>query len=194
MPGIRSYLTIMILLLLCCFSPAQADNGDTSKDQTQKSSYIITTSVIGTAGSRGGSDHYRTNGTLGQPTSPGIGSYDHGTLCAGFWSSTIDLSGLTAISESIPLIDRLYQNYPNPFNPMTTIYYSVAHVDRVRILVFDVRGSLVVSLVDGISQPGRYHLIWNGRGDTGKLVSSGLYFYHMQIGTYQSTQKMMLLK
>lgn len=88
----------------------------------------------------------------------------------------------------------LAQNYPNPFNPVTTITYSLAEDSDVSLLVFDVRGGRVKTLVSGPGKRGVHRLTWNGTDDRGVPVSSGVYFYKLVAGNSAATRKMVLLR
>jgi hypothetical protein len=90
----------------------------------------------------------------------------------------------------------LGQNYPNPFNPVTKIEYWVAEGAKagVSLVVYDVRGARVRTLVSGPKSAGRYVAEWDGHDDAGTPVSSGVYFYRMVSGIFTSTRKMLLLK
>ena len=94
----------------------------------------------------------------------------------------------------LPSSFALHQNYPNPFNPVTTIRYDVPDNGMVRIIIYDLMGRKIKTLVDGVSTPGRYSITWNGTDDFGKPVSSGMYFYRMKSTAFQSVKKLMLLK
>ena len=88
----------------------------------------------------------------------------------------------------------LHQNHPNPFNPQTTIAYDIPSASRVRLLVMDVSGRLVRTLVDENQEPGSRSVVWNGRDDAGSAVSSGVYFYVLDAGKERLTKKLVLLK
>jgi len=90
----------------------------------------------------------------------------------------------------------LSQNYPNPFNPTTTISYLVPDgvAQRVRLVVYDVSGARVRTLVDREQAGGSYTVDWDGRNDNGQAVGSGLYFYRLVERNYTQTKKMLLLK
>jgi photosystem II stability/assembly factor-like uncharacterized protein len=89
----------------------------------------------------------------------------------------------------------LLQNRPNPFNPQTTIAFELPNEQAVSLRVFDVSGRLVRVLVDGeVYGQGHSEAVWNGRDDTGRRVSSGTYFYHLEVGEYSETKRMALVK
>ncbi len=118
----------------------------------------------------------------------------------------LDLSNLVddftgAIVGTITAVDgnprsphRLHQNYPNPFNPTTQVRYDVGVATRVVIAIFDVRGSLVRTLVDDARTPGVYTAMWDGRSDRGDRAASGVYFCSMRAGEFVESRRMVLLK
>jgi parallel beta-helix repeat protein len=84
---------------------------------------------------------------------------------------------------------------PNPFNPITTIRFDVpASGTRVAIVVYDVTGRRVRTLVNEPQPAGRQSVVWDGRDDRGRGVASGVYFYRMTAGSFVQTRKMLLLK
>jgi len=88
----------------------------------------------------------------------------------------------------------LRNNYPNPFNPYTNIAFSLASTSHVTLEVYNIKGEKVKTLVDGILEA-EYHTVnWNGTNNTGKSVSSGIYFYKMKASNFTSTKKMILMK
>jgi flagellar hook assembly protein FlgD len=88
----------------------------------------------------------------------------------------------------------LEQNVPNPFNPSTQIVYTVRAAGlRVDLDVFDVRGRLVRTLVDGRPSSGRVVVVWDGRDDDGREAPSGVYFYRLTAGRTTVTRRMTLL-
>ncbi len=91
----------------------------------------------------------------------------------------------------------LGQNHPNPFNPTTVIPYTLpggASTTRVRLLVMDVSGKLVRTLVDEPRPGGVHEAIWDGKDDRGGPVSSGVYFYVLDADGKRQTRKLVLLK
>lgn len=83
----------------------------------------------------------------------------------------------------------LYQNHPNPFNPTTTIRYDLPFTGRVSLKVFDILGREVATLVNEVKEPGEHSVTFEA-----SRMSSGVYFYRMRAGEYQSIKKLLLLK
>ena len=90
---------------------------------------------------------------------------------------------------------RLQQNFPNPFNPNTIINYSLSEsVDMMTLKVYNLLGQEVRTLHSGAKAAGDYQVMWDGRDEYGREMTSGMYFYRMTTPTYSKTYKMMLLK
>ncbi len=89
---------------------------------------------------------------------------------------------------------NLMQNYPNPFNPVTTIRYTIAREEQVELVIYNLLGQVVCTLVNRIEQPGNHRIMWDGKNKFGLPVSSGVYFYQIRAGNYVQTRKMVLLK
>jgi hypothetical protein len=97
--------------------------------------------------------------------------------------------------EIVPITaTALRGNYPNPFNPETTISYELKESANVRLAVYNTKGQLVRSLVNADQAAGAYRLVFNGRDEMGKPLSSGIYLYRFTAGAYHSTRKMMLME
>ena len=92
-------------------------------------------------------------------------------------------------TESLPIAFGLAQNYPNPFNPTTTISYSLARADWVRLDTFNLLGRRVETLVNGFQTPGHYSYQWSA-----EKYASGTYFYRLRAGRLVETRKMQLVK
>lgn len=84
---------------------------------------------------------------------------------------------------------NLHQNYPNPFNPVTNISYSLPTSSEVHLEVFDLLGRKVATLVDGRELAGEHQVRFDA-----SALSSGVYFYKLQTGSFSSVKKMMLIK
>ena len=85
-------------------------------------------------------------------------------------------------------------NYPNPFNPETTISYDIKDASQVSLEVYNLKGQLVRSLVNQNQNSGRYRVVFDGRDSKGNPLSSGIYLYRLNTGSYTSTRKMMLME
>ncbi len=97
----------------------------------------------------------------------------------------------TSVGEetNAPKEFRLYQNYPNPFNPSTEIRYRMSEVSHVTLNVFDILGRQVASVVNEVKAPGEYMVQFDASN-----LSSGVYYYRLQAGSFVDTKKMLLLR
>jgi hypothetical protein len=95
---------------------------------------------------------------------------------------------------ALPVVTALHPNHPNPFNPSTTLSFSLERAGRVQLGIYDVRGRLVRSLVDGPMARGEHALVWHGRNDAGQTVSSGTYFARMVTADRSQTRTITLVK
>ena len=93
-----------------------------------------------------------------------------------------------------PTVFRLEQNYPNPFNPETRIAFDLPSTSEVTLVILDMLGRRVRTLISGERPAGRFTVTWNGRDDGGNAVASGAYFYRIQAGSNIMTRKMMLIR
>jgi len=85
-------------------------------------------------------------------------------------------------------------NYPNPFNPNTTINFYLPEPDNVVLEVFNIKGQRVKTLINDYKEAGSHSFVWNGTDQTGRIVSSGVYFYRLSTGTRSIVKKMLLMK
>jgi len=93
-----------------------------------------------------------------------------------------------------PVTSQLLGNYPNPFNPVTTIRFAIAKDCNVTLDIYNIKGQLVRSLVNGFYKEGTHNVIWNGTDNKGEAVSSGVYFYRLNVGEFSAVKKMLLMK
>ncbi|NLK49938.1 MAG: T9SS type A sorting domain-containing protein [Candidatus Cloacimonetes bacterium] len=119
-------------------------------------------------------------------------TYRGGLLRQGSYSSTGYVS--SPDETIIPVQDALGQNYPNPFNPSTTISFSLSQAGPAKLAIYNLKGQLVRTLVDGRLDSGNHSAVWDGRDSQGSSVSSGMYLYRLITAQGNHTQKMMLLK
>jgi subtilisin family serine protease len=105
------------------------------------------------------------------------------------------LSLITGIdSNALPGCFALHANHPNPFNPATTIAYDLPEAVDVQLVIYDVRGESIRSLVSGARPAGHHSVLWDGRNDRGENVTSGVYFCRFTAGGSVQSRKMVLLK
>ena len=108
----------------------------------------------------------------------------------GVWKRPLSqMVGINQIGQNVPEKFELFQNYPNPFNPSTNIKYQIAKSGDVKLIVYDVLGNEVATLVNEKLQPGTYEIEWNAFN-----YPSVVYFYKLTAGDYKQTNKMILLK
>ncbi|RKZ31330.1 hypothetical protein DRQ33_07150 [bacterium] len=101
----------------------------------------------------------------------------------------------TGIDEVVkPLKLALGQNIPNPFNAATRIDYSIPASSEVELGIYDINGRLTRRLVDGNIEAGFHSAIWNGRDDSGRAVSSGIYLVRLKLDDREICRRMMLIK
>ncbi|NOY77533.1 MAG: T9SS type A sorting domain-containing protein [Calditrichaeota bacterium] len=95
---------------------------------------------------------------------------------------------------SVPSGFALYQNYPNPFNPETTIRFALPNQGHVKLVVYNMLGQPVRTLIDKNMAAGSHTAIWNGTDNAGRKLSSGIYYCRLQADKKTATTKMLLLK
>ena len=106
----------------------------------------------------------------------------------------------TGVNDNLPTVTELTGNYPNPFNPITNIKFSLKTESQVSLMIYNVRGQRVKALIQDEMPAGYHSVIWNGTDDSGKNVSSGVYFSKFDSddrnigGRYTSVKKVILLK
>jgi len=105
------------------------------------------------------------------------------------WRSNPDSS--VSVKDKSPIVHlyALSQNYPNPFNPSTTIQYSIKNPGFVKIELYDILGRCIETIVNEEKQQGNYSVTFNA-----KSITSGVYFYKLEINDYTSVKKMIYLK
>lgn len=101
----------------------------------------------------------------------------------------VALVGIQPVSNEIPGEFKLYTNYPNPFNPITKIKFDIAKNTNAKLLVYDVLGRVVETLVSGEIKAGRYEIDFEGYS-----LSSGVYFYKLVTNEFTETKRMLMIK
>jgi len=113
--------------------------------------------------------------------------------------SGLTITSLNETPSLIPLESVLKQNYPNPFNPRTSIQYTLNNLQFVSLKVYDVLGKEVSTLVNEEKPAGEYVVEFSAIGGSASggnayTLSSGVYFYRMQAGSFSNTKKFILMK
>jgi hypothetical protein len=108
------------------------------------------------------------------------------------------IAGVVSVNEQvageIPRTYELSNNYPNPFNPSTVIQYAVPRQGNVSLVIYNVLGQAVRTLVDMPLAAGRYTARWDGRDNNGRFVGTGVYFYRLNADQTSLVKKMLLVK
>ena len=122
---------------------------------------------------------------------------NHGTLTnftltgstSNWVSSTAPLSTFSTVPVNMPKTPQLKQNYPNPFNPTTQISYILPRAGFVTLKIYNILGMEVQILVSRFQPADQYSVNFDG-----SLLSNGVYFYQLQVGSFTETRKMILMK
>jgi flagellar hook assembly protein FlgD len=86
------------------------------------------------------------------------------------------------------------QNYPNPFNPQTTItFFTAENAENAELVIYNIKGQKVKTLIHEALPAGKHSVVWNGKNSNGKRVSSGVYFYKLEMKKGKPLIKKMLL-
>ena len=98
--------------------------------------------------------------------------------------------------EKLPRVTLLQQNYPNPFNHHTVIRFALPGTGQVELVIFNLTGQQVATLVDGVWEAGAHTVRWDGRDDKGRELASGVYLYRLRTGDRQQveTRKLVLVR
>lgn len=99
-----------------------------------------------------------------------------------------------SLEAEIPSQFSLEQNYPNPFNPETMIRFQLPEASEVELVVFDLLGREIRTLLQTTYQAGFHVVRWDGRDDYGNPLPSGIYLYRIKAGSYQAVKKLNLLR
>jgi len=109
------------------------------------------------------------------------------------FSKSVNAGSIQLIGK--PTNYQLSQNYPNPFNPSTIISYEVPDDNvPVSLIIYDIQGREVKSLINSIQNAGRYKITWDGTNNEGEKVSTGIYIYRLHANKFTGIKKMILLK
>ena len=127
-----------------------------------------------------------------------VWSYSPGVEVTRVLRYPLNYSGLVGVKNTqntVPDNFELSQNFPNPFNPSTVINYSLPKTSEVSLIVYDILGNEIRTLVNEAKKnSGSYSVMWDGTNDAGMKVSSGVYYYKIKTGNFVQVRKMLLIK
>jgi hypothetical protein len=116
-----------------------------------------------------------------------------GTTGFGVWKRPLsEMIDPPSSAGLLPNVIALRGNHPNPFRDGTTIHYAVPRAMPTRLVVYDVAGRAVRTLVNGIQEAGDRQVSWDGRDESGSRVGRGMYLYRLEAGGTSRTRKMIL--
>ena len=160
------------------------------RDESVRSFQQITKSLIKGAGNSSTENQYEY---ADRDVTPGK-TYYYRLVDIDYKGNRVYHGPVNAVALQAPKSYALQQNYPNPFNPTTTINYQLKEDGHVSLKVYNMRGQLVIDLVNENKGAGEYRVIWNGKDAVGKKMASGVYFYRLKVNDYESMRKMVLTK
>jgi len=104
----------------------------------------------------------------------------------------VSVEEMVEFISQIPI--KFLKNYPNPFNPTTTISFEIGESGKTQVEIYNAKGQKIKTLLNEKMEIGQHSVIWNGKDDRGKHVSSGIYFYKVSVSGEQKVNKMIMLK
>jgi hypothetical protein len=185
---VLSSLVVLLLVVWCVFGSGHSSSP----------AYEIPRQVLDGGGAMWLSTaSYQLSSSLAQS----ITGYQEGAsykVYSGFWNPwVVEMSPVEWEEFDFsqrPTVFALRQNYPNPFNPTTVIQYALPKSSFVKIEVYNILGQKVRTLMEEEQEPGYKMVDWDGKDDSGAEVSSGVYFYRIEAGSFVECKKMTLLK
>jgi len=102
-------------------------------------------------------------------------------------------SAVSEFDNELPGEIRLEQNYPNPFNPTTTISYTLPSDSQVQLMIYDITGRTIQTLLYTSQPAGSYNRQWNSTDELSHQLYTGVYFCRLQAGNFSQTIKMLYL-
>ncbi len=104
-----------------------------------------------------------------------------------------DITGVEDVNI-VPANYYMAQNYPNPFNPTTNIKFGLPNSGNIKLVIYNVLGQEIKTLINQNLNAGTYNILWNGQNEAGINVPSGVYLYRITSGNFIDTKKMVLIK
>ncbi|MFC1583780.1 FlgD immunoglobulin-like domain containing protein [Candidatus Neomarinimicrobiota bacterium] len=96
--------------------------------------------------------------------------------------------------SAYPSETALLSNYPNPFNPATTIRFELPQATDIHVVIYDLLGQQVATLLEGMMEPGSHQVVWNSKDQEGRSVPAGIYVARMVTPQYAKSIRLVLLK
>jgi hypothetical protein len=168
--------------------------GDGPPATAQPEGIVARVTVVGAGGGRFEVDGRTLLVTLGQPSGMLCRATEEMRLYPGFLGCIHVVSNPVGVAPETPLVTSLGASFPNPFNPATTIPFTLAEAGEVQIVIYDVRGERVHTLVREVRDPGHHRVVWNGRDQSGRPVASGVYVYRLVTTSHLAARKMLLIR
>ncbi|MDP2303999.1 MAG: T9SS type A sorting domain-containing protein [Ignavibacteria bacterium] len=113
----------------------------------------------------------------------------------GTYTYEVYTTGTTGLNTNDkPIRFELKQNFPNPFNPSTKIEFSIDRSENVKLEIFDITGSSVITLLNEFKEAGAHSVIWDGKDSQNFSQPTGVYFYRLNISNHAENRKMIILK
>ncbi len=121
-----------------------------------------------------------------------IASFEHSSDYGYF--VVLDIQGVSIDDNTIASPEIVMSNYPNPFRGETKISFSLPKTEDVKLEIYNIKGQLVRTLINGQKSAGANNVVWDGSDDNGNEVTKGVYFYKIRCGSYSVTKKMIFMK
>ena len=129
-------------------------------------------------------------GNMWMATSAGLAVYREGGVILPGTPTVVQES----MEAALPAVFSLAPNYPNPFNSQTVIRFDLPAKEEVELVLYNLAGQKVATLVQGMRTAGSYSVRWDGRDETGRELAAGVYLYRLQAGTRVEARKLLLLR
>ncbi|MCD4818586.1 MAG: T9SS type A sorting domain-containing protein [Candidatus Cloacimonetes bacterium] len=118
------------------------------------------------------------------------GKYD---IC-NIFAQMVRTDGSSIEEDSVNPVNFSLKNYPNPFNPETTIKFNLKKKEQTELVIYNIKGQKVKTLINRELEAGKHSIVWNGTDETGKKLSSGIYLYKLKTDNYSAVKKMLMIK
>ncbi len=110
------------------------------------------------------------------------------------YDGSFSYSQAISVVLALPKNYQLLQNYPNPFNAETVIQYQLPTTGNVELIVYNVAGQKIRTLMNEQQDTGYHQIQWDGKNEEGMQIPSGVYLYQLRIDEFVQTKKMLMLK